>query len=328
MFYLLGGALCFAVLFQLIAIGTLVKVVVIRFASSRLRRTEPSRLPGLLFLIHLAPFLLAFGVVLGFVLPAFVRLEPHSTREDLNPLLLVGAVLGAAILVTILTRLVCMLSMTARQETLWLDQAKPLPVSDKRSSVFVLPTPAPLMAVTGLLRPRIFVSQQIVSALTQHELAAALSHEFAHVRSRDNLKQLLLRSTRLPLWSGASAQLKSWIDSSEVLADRSAIAAGTSPYHLASALVKVARLSSGAASLSVIAASHLVPDCTSSAVASRVMQLREILDKPANSTTALLPKRNAGSMKLLLAASVAALYLLSLNPLLPRVHEALEWLVR
>jgi len=328
MFYLLGGALCFAVLFLLIAIGILVNVVVIRFASPKLRRTEPSRLPGLLFLIHLAPFLLAFGVVLGFVLPAFVRLEPPSTREDMNPLLLMGAVLGAGILVTILTRLVCMLKVTSRQETLWLDRAKPLLANDTRASVFVLPTPGPLMAVTGLLRPRIFVSQQIVSALTQQELAAALSHEFSHVRSRDNLKQLLLRITRLPHWSGASSQLKSWIAASEVLADRSAIAAGTSPYHLASALVKVARLSAGAALLPAIAASHLVPDCTSSAVASRVMQLREILDEPANSKTALLPKRNASATKWLLAASVAALYVLSLNPLLPRVHEALEWLVR
>src|SRR5262249_40559641 len=204
MFYLLGGALCCAILFLLIAIGILLNAAVLRFASAKLHRVDRSRLPGLLFLIHLAPFLVGFGVVLGFVLPAFVRLEPPSTREDLSPLLLVGAVLGAGILVTILARLACMLKVTSRQETFWLDQAKPLPASAKRASVFVLLTPAPLMAVTGLLRPRIFVSQSIVSALTQEELAAALSHEFAHVRSRDNLKQLLLRITRLPFWSGAS----------------------------------------------------------------------------------------------------------------------------
>ena len=76
MFYLLGLALSLAVLFLLIAVGTLVNTAVFRFASARLRRIDRSRLPGLLFLIHLAPLFVAFGIVLGFVVPAFVELEP------------------------------------------------------------------------------------------------------------------------------------------------------------------------------------------------------------------------------------------------------------
>jgi Zn-dependent protease with chaperone function len=328
MFYLLGGALSLAVLFLLITVGTLVNAAVFRIVWARLRRIDRSRLPGLLFQIHLAPFLVAFAVVLGFVLPAFAKLEPPSTRESLSPLLLVGAVLGAAILVSILGRLGYMLITTSRQERHWLEEAEPLEAHLHNASVFVLSMPTPLMVVTGLLRSRVFVSQPIVAALNQHELAAALSHEFAHMRARDNLKQLLLRITQLPGCFGASSYLKTWISASEVLADRSAIAAGTSPYHLASALVKVARLGTGAAPLPAIAASHLVPDCTDSAVASRVLQLREILDEPAINITTRALTRNALATKWLLAASAAALYLLSLNPLLPRVHEALEWLVR
>ena len=325
MFYLLGGALSLAVLFLIISIGTLAQTVAFGVASGRLLRIDRCRLPGVLFVIHLAPFLIAFGVVLGFVLPAFVRLEPPSTHEGLSPLLIVGAIFGAGILVSILSRLGYMLIRTSRQEHRWLQEAAPHRYYD---SVFVLATPTPLMAVTGLLRPRVFVSRSIISALDHQELAAALSHEFAHVRARDNLKQLLLRITQWPRWLGACSCRKAWISASEVLADRNAIAAGTSPYHLASALVKVARLSAGAAPLPAIAASHLVPDCADSAVASRVLQLREILDEPASGVNAPLPKRNAIEMKWLLAASAAALYLLSLNSLLPRVHEALEWLVR
>src|SRR5262249_51909570 len=162
-----------------------------------------------------------------------------------------------------------------------------------------------LMAVTGLFRPRIFVSQAIVSGLNQQELAAALAHEFAHVQARDNLKQLLLRITQWPRWIHAFFHLKTsrlhqWISASEVLGDRNAIAGGTSPYHLASALVKVARLSAEAAPVPAITASHLVPDCTDSAVAFRVLQLREILDQPSNNITAPSLKRSAVALKWIL----------------------------
>lgn len=326
MFYLLGGALCFAVLFVLLSIGTLVSSALYCLCSLKLRQIDRSRLPGLLFLIHLVPFLIAFGVVLGLVLPAFVELEPPSTREGLNPLLAVGALLGIAILLGICVRLGKMLIATSRQQSRWLREAHRL--HDNGLSVFVLPTHIPVMAVTGLLAPKIFVSQSIVSALSQEELAAALSHESAHVRARDNLKQLLLRITQLPSWFGVLSHLKSWISASELLADRTAIAAGTSPYYLASALVKVARLSAGVAPLPAIAASHLVPDCADSAVAARVLQLREILDEPAINMTFRVPEQNAITMKWLVGASATVLYLVSMNSLLPRVHEALEWLVR
>src|SRR5262249_21389147 len=156
----------------LLSIGTLVSAAVFRVASRKLRQIDRSRLPGLLFLIHLVPFLIAFGVVLGFVLPAFVELEPPSTREGLNPVLAVGAVLGMAILLGICARLVQMLIATSRQQSQWLRESHPLHADGL--SVFVLQTPMPVMAVTGLLAPKIFVSQSIVSVLSREELAAAL----------------------------------------------------------------------------------------------------------------------------------------------------------
>jgi Zn-dependent protease with chaperone function len=326
MFYLLGVALCCAVLFLLVSLGTLVSTALSRMASARLRRVHRNRLPGVLFLIHLAPFLIAFAVVVGFVLPAFVALEPSSTGEGLNPWLALAAVLGAGILLGISGRLLKTLIATSRQQNQWLREAQPLH-GDNRS-VFVLPATEPVMAVTGLLEPKIFVSRSIVSSLSEEELAAALSHEFAHVQARDNVKQLLLRITQLPGRFGVSSRLKTWICATEILADRTAIAGGTSAYDLASALVKVARLSAGARPLPAMVASHLVPDCAGSAVASRVLQLREILDEPAPTSTSPVLKTNAIAMKWLVVAGAIAVYLLSLNSLLPHIHEALEWLVR
>src|SRR5262249_52106198 len=164
MFYLLGGALCFAVLFVLLSIGTLISAAVFRVASRKLRQIDRYRLPGLLFLIHLAPFLVALGVVLGLVLPAFVELEPPSTREGLNPLLTVGALLGVAILLGICARLVQVLIATSRQQSQWLREAHPL--HSDGLSVFVLPTQMPVMAVLGFVFSLIFVSSSIVSSLS------------------------------------------------------------------------------------------------------------------------------------------------------------------
>ena len=90
MFYLLCGALCLAVFSLLLSIGVVFNVAGYRFAFWIAKRIDRTRLPNLIFLIHLAPFLLATGVVLGFVLPSFMRLEPHSTREALGPGLIAG----------------------------------------------------------------------------------------------------------------------------------------------------------------------------------------------------------------------------------------------
>lgn len=91
----------------------------------------------------------------------------------------------------------------------------------------------------GIWRPRVVVSTGLVEAATADELAAVLHHENCHVRNRDPLKVLALRT-----WTAAffylpviGSLLTRILDRQELKADRAALrACGVSP--VAGALLK------------------------------------------------------------------------------------------
>jgi hypothetical protein len=99
--------------------------------------------------------------------------------------------------------------------------------------------PFPVVCVVGVLRPRIFVADAVLLALSPREMRALLAHERAHLSSSDNLRRLLLRSSApLPWPSLARGLERRWQDVSEEAADMRAEAG----LDLASALVATARL--------------------------------------------------------------------------------------
>ena len=109
---------------------------------------------------------------------------------------------------------------------------------------------APIVALVGILRPRLFITRRVVAALTDEELAASVAHELGHRRALDNLKRLAMRTAPdfLATTSVAGALERRWASASEHVADRSAceMAAladrGRARCALASAIVKVARM--------------------------------------------------------------------------------------
>ena len=183
---------------------------------------------------------------------------------------------------------------------------------------------APLMAVTGIFRPRIFVAREITETLSQDELRASLAHEMAHVSSFDNLKQLLLKITRAPRWLKALHNADAeWTSASEIAADHDALAEGASVLDLSSALIKVGRLNRPLAGREAVA-SHLVPTACGSSLENRVTCLSEMLEG-----TGAAPARGVKRGHLVLPVIIAlAAYLACINTVLPAVHEALEFLVR
>jgi Zn-dependent protease with chaperone function len=60
--------------------------------------------------------------------------------------------------------------------------------------VRVVDSPVPLSLAVGGWRPRIFVSERLVSELAPDQLAIVIAHERAHVRRRDGLRGLLSRA--------------------------------------------------------------------------------------------------------------------------------------
>ena len=115
---------------------------------------------------------------------------------------------------------------------------------DVRVLVGVAPNPA---FTAGLMRPRIYISEGLQQALSLAELRAVFRHELHHYTRRDPLRFAALRFAAktffwLPLFGLLSEDLMA---DAEVMADDYAASprAGSDPLEVASALVKIGRIS-------------------------------------------------------------------------------------
>ena len=318
--------LCITVCLAVLFVITLVGVLVGNLALGLLRRFQANwllRSPSLLFSIRMFPFLLGAMTTFAFVLPSFLLLEPKQTPETAEPHLWLLSGLAAVALGAVAVRWIRLMYQTIRTSREWLRTGWRIEIPTVSVPVYAIDTPESLVAVTGIFRTRVFVGRQAWASLTEEELVAAVAHELAHVRSFDNLKQLLLRITRLPnCFAHLGWSESAWSDSAEFAADREALQRGGSPVDLASALVKVSRLKTcdGA---NALAACHLIPVQHGSAVALRVRYLQEVLAAVPQST----PQAPQGLL-LLAAAAACTTYLVALPVALPLTHRAIEWLVR
>jgi hypothetical protein len=196
--------------------------------------------------VRLLPAALALLIDATVVAPSFLLYEPVDADERCGPVL---AGLSVLALVTIIDGARRAWLGRARARTLLRD-FKPLkdlsvPAGHR---IDVIDTPGPLVAVVGELRPRIVAAKQVVRVCSQEELHQIVAHEAAHIYARDNLKLLLLVASPDPLaWLPTGADLQErWQEAAELEADERA--SGPDPHKrvaLASALIKVARLSIG-----------------------------------------------------------------------------------
>jgi Zn-dependent protease with chaperone function len=329
MFYLLSIALCCAVLFIVLAITSVLCTWIGRLCRPAVSSLAPATAANLLFTIRILPVLLAGVVTFGFALPALVKFEPRSTSELVGWRLLALAVLGALALIMMAARAVNIMRSTRLVRTNWFRHSEKLPLDDAGVPVYCLDGDGPgsVLAVLGFLRPKIFVARRILETLTRAELLAAVEHERAHVTSFDNLKQLVLKVTRLPGWLGLSRVADSaWTNASELAADEAALASGISVLDLSGALIKVAVLSGQAVVGETVAASHLVPAGPGSCLQARVHRLQEILE--GDGRVHRMASRNRGGKIVISLALAAIAYVACVNTALPWVHEVLEALVR
>lgn len=327
MFYILCLTLCFAVMVLVTAGTTCVSVPLARLFPRILRRLNANAAANLVLAFRLFPFVFGMLVSAGLALPAFLEFEPRSTHEMLDWPLLLLAVIGAIGFGVLIFR-ACHLLLSTRR---WLREqestAQKLSSSSHCAALYRTNDSSSLLAVAGMFRPRIFLSADVADALTPQEADAAISHELAHVRSWDNLKQFLLKVVRAPRWIRSLHELDHcWAQASEMAADEKALATGASALDLSAALIKVARLGSMESNYGAVAASHLVPCECRSATALRAARLHQILE------SGKLPERPSSSARWLRLAAVlfvaCAVYVLCLGTMLPAMHEILEILVR
>ena len=198
-----------------------------------------------LFLLRLAPA--AVGLLTGLLIAlAYGLWESKVEHERVGPAALACAAGGLLVVVAAAWRMGAVLRETRRihQE---LARAATGPLNSLPLPAFIVDFGFPIVALVGLLRARLFVARTVIDACTPDELDAIVAHEQAHAQQRDNLRRLALSA--LPDVLGLAAadhrMHDEWVASAELAADERAAARAARGLHLASALVKVARLATG-----------------------------------------------------------------------------------
>jgi Zn-dependent protease with chaperone function len=211
---------------------------------------RPSKAPAALLTLKLAPGVIALFFILVFFLPAQWRFEPAGAEESAGYTLVAFGLLGTLTLALTTRRAARDWRMTRRLQRQWLTRAgSPLRPAPGDLPIYCLPDAAPIVSMTGLRRPRVFVSRSVREMLTDDELDASLAHERAHHQTRDNLKRVLVACSPdlLGLWPGGRALERRWREAIEFAADARAVSGSDRRgVLLASALLKVARMTPAA----------------------------------------------------------------------------------
>ena len=241
-FFLHGGTLALA---WFLLVNLAMSAAVAAGSGWIIRRWTGADSAAFWFAARLLPAAAALFFVGVVFVPSYWKYEPRDFVEGFDITLTALALGAATLIVAAFVRGVFAWRGAVRRTRVWMQSARPLAIAGTGIPVSEIDVDTPLMALVGVLRPRLIVTRGLVAALTDEELAASIGHEVGHSRARDNLTRLLMRATPdlLTATPAARAIERRWASAAEHRADR--MAADGSPVArcaLASALVKVARL--------------------------------------------------------------------------------------
>jgi hypothetical protein len=265
-----------------LAINLAVTLAVMAVAGRLTARTGTGA-PAFWLGLRLLPAAAAFTFVAVMFVPSYWQYEPRELVEGFDATRAAIALAALVLCAAAVIRGAVSWGRAARRVRRWLRVAQPLFPAHARVPTYRLDVDAPMMALVGVLRPRLFVTRGVLGVLTDEELRAAVAHEISHWRASDNVKRLAMRSAPDLLgWLPAARAIeRRWASAAEHVADRRATDAvdvadrGRARCALASALVKVARLTPTATPL----AEPISTLVDGGDIASRVHSL---LDEPAD----------------------------------------------
>ena len=219
--------------------------------SARLTKRADIASPAFWLGLRLSPAALSIAFVAIVFLPSYWRYEPREFVEGFDVTLTTLAALAIAVITTAIIRGASAWRRAQRRTEDWIRAARPLALPGTAMPAFAIDIEAPVMALVGVLRPRLLITRPVLEALTGEELRAAAAHELGHWRACDNLKRLAMRAAPdlLSATAVARALERRWAAAAEHAADRGAGESGRARCALASALVKVARLAPPATSI-------------------------------------------------------------------------------
>jgi Zn-dependent protease with chaperone function len=313
-FLLHGGTLALA---WFLLINLAMSGVVAACAGPITRGRNGADSPAFWFAVRVLPAAAALLFVTVVFVPSYWKYEPRDFVEGFDVTLTVLALGASAVLVWAAGRGVRAWRSAVRRTRVWMQTARPLALAGTRIPVSEINVDTPLMALVGVLRPRLVVTRGLVAALTDEELAASVAHEVGHSRAHDNLSRLLMRAAPDLLTSTAAARAieRRWAAAAEHRADRLAASDSTiARCALASALVKVARLTPAATPI----AEPISTLIDGGQIASRVERLL------ADAAPSVRRRSTLGWIGLVAAAGAAAMLY---TPALRLVHSLTEVLV-
>ena len=228
----LGRLVCLSLAAFFLAHTALAAVVSLaaRGAIRRSAHMRPCVAARLVFWLRLLPATAAGFFVAGLCAPSYFLLEPEGTTERIGPVCLIAALFGFAVCGSGLVRG----ALAALRSAAYLRTCQE--------------TDAPVFLLAGVFPSRLIVSPRVREALTPDEFEAALRHEDAHGRARDNVKRLLIVISPdvLPFVRGFHALDACWHRLAEWAADDSAVEGSPErALALASALVRFERMRAG-----------------------------------------------------------------------------------
>jgi Zn-dependent protease with chaperone function len=315
MFALRGLAVSLAIFFLVYSVLSLLVLGGWEAARRYFGRFIISCSANFLFFIRLLPILGAFTFTLAFTLPSFLILEPRSAQEAVGAAPTTLGICCLTLLFLGLARATLAQAKASQVLSDWLKGAHRVRTCSK-IPVFQTRKGTPLLTVAGVRAPRVLVSGAAMEVLQERELETALRHEVAHVRHLDNLKKLLMQFSPFP---GMQPLENAWAQAAELEADDAAVSSMADALDLASALIKLSRISSPE---SPLLAANLLPESRGS-IRTRVERLFawDRIDHSQSTDRSWFY-----ATPVLLTAVVAAA--VTYGAVIEHIHEVTEWLVR
>jgi Zn-dependent protease with chaperone function len=285
-------------------------------------RMKPSSAARFLFFLRISPMVLTLFALLAFCIPSYLWLEPRTAGEKMGVACFFIAALGAAIWVLSITRVVSAVRGTVQYLHHCERNGRRINVPGEPSPALLLAEEAPVLAVAGVVRPRLVISRAVLHGLTAEQRDAALRHERAHRTSRDNIKRflILLSPDVLPFLRAFTALEQNWAKFTEWAADDQAVEGDSGrALSLASALVCVAKMGSRPR-LSYLFSSLVHDDQD---LTERVDRLLRPQPNPGKPAEVLVPFLTSAGTLIACAVAIVMVWPDSLS----LVHRALERLV-
>ena len=283
MYFVLGLSIVLAALLLCNSCTSLISSLLWRVLGPRaVKRLSAASCSSIIFLLRTFPIVLGIVCVSLLLIPAYIEHEPRDGHEPVSLKLALIACASGIGLALALFRGLAAWRATSRLNSDWLRHAERIDLPQVKIPSYRFRHKFPVIAIVGVIRPRLFIAEQIFDSLGKEELMAAIEHEAGHVVANDNFRRGLMRASRdvlLMIPSGRSLD-RAWVEASEAAADEYAAGRGRQvALDLASALVKIARLIPAGMKPAMPAGAFLIAVEEASGVKARVRRLMQLAEE-------------------------------------------------